>query len=170
MNYVVIINGTYGVGKTSVAKLIAKECNNNFVMMDPDEYYNQLIEQGQLLKIGWPMQSSKGYLREFRHKIEDTLKENNVVIPITITTEICKCEMYDYLNSVTDIVQIVLFADDEIVINRIDNDKERSKEFAKENMAANKLFLEKNFPGAIWLDTSSKSAEELADIVISLLS
>lgn len=169
MNYVVIINGTYGIGKTSVAKLIAKNDKKNFVMMDPDEYYNHLAEKGATIFIGWPMQNSKIYLKDFRCKVEKALEDSSVVIPITISTDVCKKELYDYLKSIADVVQIVLYADNEVVIKRIKSDIGRSKEFSKERLEENVAFINKHFSDANWIDTTTKSIEEVANHIITLL-
>ena len=66
MNRIILINGTYGVGKTTIAKSIMNNNDENFVVLDPDEDYNELVEKGMLYMLGWPMQTSKVYLRYFR--------------------------------------------------------------------------------------------------------
>lgn len=169
MNYVAVINGTYGIGKTSVANIIAQNDTNNFVMMDPDEYYNQLAKKGATFFIGWPMQNSKIYLMYFRCKVEKALEGSNVIIPITISTDVCKKELYDYFESITDIVHIVLHADEDVVIKRIENDVGRSKEFSKEKLEGNMVFIKKHFSDANWIDTTTKSIEEVVNHIIPLL-
>lgn len=169
LKQVLLINGTYGVGKTTVANLIVKSEYQEFIMMDPDEYYCELATKGLLPFIGWPMQASKIFLTYFKNKLDFSLKENNVVIPVTISTEICKTELYDYLKDTTELIHVILFADDEVVIKRINNDIGRSKDFSKENLHNNLLFMKKYFLNANWIDTTTKSVEEVANDIIRLL-
>lgn len=52
MNRIILINGTYGVGKTTIAKSIMNNNDENFVLLDPDEDYNELVEKGMLYNVG----------------------------------------------------------------------------------------------------------------------
>lgn len=169
MNRVLIINGTYGIGKTTTSKLIKDYYGNIIEMLDPDQYYNELVKKGLLFLIGWPMQNSHLYLKAFRSKVDAIIKEKSVVIPVTISTDICKKELYDYLCERTELIHIILDASDDVIIDRINKDKDRSKEFSKENIAQNKEFLIHNFPDAIWIDTSEKDKEKVAEEIVSLL-
>ena len=169
MNRIILINGTYGVGKTTIAKSIMNNNDENFVLLDPDEDYNELVEKGMLYMLGWPMQTSKVYLRNFRQKVEIAVKEKNVIIPMTISTDICRREVYDYLIKNTDTIHVILSADEKVIVDRINKDVGRSKNFSKDSIKNNILYLKNNFIGSIWIDTSSKSIDSVANEIILLI-
>ena len=169
MNRVLIINGTYGIGKTTTSKLLKDYYKNTIEVLDPDHYYNELVKTNLFFLIGWSMQKSHLYLKFFRSKVDAVIKEKSVVIPITISTDICKKELYDYLSERTELIHIILDASDDVIIDRINKDKGRAKEFSKESIVQNKEFLICNFPDAIWIDTSTKDKEKVAEEIIALL-
>ena len=115
------------------------------------------------------MQTSKVYLRYFRQKVEIAVKEKNVIIPMTISTDICRREVYDYLIKNTDTIHVILSADEKVIVDRINKDVGRSKNFSKDSIKNNILYLKNNFIGSIWIDTSSKSIDSVANEIILLI-
>lgn len=86
---------------------------------------------------------------------------------MALTQPECKEKLFEYLINVgTDIVHIILTADEEIIKVRIDGDEHRDKEYALEYLKPYVGFLDKNYKDAIRINTKNKDIGDIADEII----
>lgn len=168
MNKIIFINGTYGVGKTTVAKSI--ECiNNKIKCLDPDAYYYELLKKYGPF-IGWPAQTSILLIKYLREIIEENIKYKDIVIPMTLTTDYSKKELLEYYQSygIAEVIHIILCMDKDALVKRIKNDASRDQEFALQNIDGNIKYLNDNYYNAIRIHIDSLNAENLAKKILKI--
>lgn len=179
---IIWIDGTYGVGKTAVAKRLKEKFpDGNIELLESDYYSNEVLKRlveeakanNSFPKIGGTLpQNNIDFIKEFREMIEGKIqKENkNVIVDMALTRKECKEELFDYLKSKgANIAHIILTADEDIIRERIRNDGSRIKEIALDWLAQNMVFLDNNFPDAIRIKTDNRSINdvvaEIADVI-----
>lgn len=166
MNKIIIINDPYGIGKTTIANKLSELFGDDVVCIDPDLYYNELVQKNfNLFLCGWPVQNNSLFLKYFRGIVEENLKIKNVVIPMAITFELCKNELLNYICAKTNVIHIVLDSDKQSLIQRINNDTKRNKDFSLEHMEESINYINENFSDVIHIDTTNKSIMEIACII-----
>ena len=167
MKRAIFINGTYGVGKSTLANTISELLNGQVECVDPDLYYNNLVKKDMaFLFFGWPIQKNEMFLRGFREIILDKLQDKEIIIPIAITTEICKKELLDYISKKTEIIHMVLEANEESLFQRIKSDVNRNKDFSIENIKNNNVYIKKNFEKVVHINTTNESIVKIANLII----
>ena len=169
MKRIILIDGPYGIGKTTVAKRVVELSGEALECIDPDFYYNGLVEKNPaFILMGWPIQHNKTFIVYFRGLVEERLRGKEIIIPMSITTELCKTDLLDYFRAKTELIHIVLEADKESLLYRIECDSNRDKEFAINNVENCLHFIEKNLFEAVRINTSNRSVDEIADEIIKL--
>ena len=73
------------------------------------------------------------------------------------------------LSDGNDIIHIILIADEEIIKSRIENDNNRDKVFALNNLKNNLIFLNSNFNDAIRIKTNNRSVGDIVDEIIGII-
>lgn len=176
---IIWIDGTYGVGKTTVAMKIKESfSDDNVELLESDYFSNEslkrVVEEAKanncFPNIGGTLpQNNMRFLREFRELIEEKTKntDKNLIVDMALTMKECKEELYDRLKSDgKSIVHIVLTADEDTIKSRIKNDENRIKETALEWLTQNIAFLDENYPDAIRIKTDSRDVDDIATEVI----
>lgn len=179
---IILINGTYGVGKTTVAlKLKERLLNDEAELLESDvvdeKGVKDIVEEAKKSN-GFPHtngtlpQNSKKFIQEFRKIAEEKSKDSNkkLILDMALTTKESKEGIYDYLiNANRNIVHIILTANEETIISRIKNDNERQKEIALDYLKENLTFLENNFNSAIRIKTDNRSVSDITDDIITIV-
>ena len=170
---IIWLDGTYGVGKTTVAnKLKEKFTDNDFDILDSDEYFTNMSENFGLGGGCWP-QNNKRFIVYFRQVIEDKLKNSNkdLIIVMALTQTECKEMLFEYLvNKYNNIKiwHIILVASKEEIISRINADAERDTTTALRLLQNNIYFLENNYSDAIRIDTNNKNVFDIASNIFDI--
>lgn len=171
---IIWIDGTYGVGKTTVAfKLKEMLSNNNACLLESDSSYQEMKESNAYLALGGTSpQNNFNFINKFKNEINDLLTDTKriIIVDMSLTQLECKENIFDFLSKENNILHFILTANKDFIKLRIKNDKNREdKVFALENLDLNLLFLENNFKDAIWIDVENKNSEDIAKIIIKYI-
>lgn len=177
---IVWINGTYGVGKTTVARALREMFPANEVeLLELDNYADMILER--ILKkqqksnclysdidgmSQWDMQ----YFEEFRKMIEEKAHKT-VVVDTAITEKACKNIVYDYLlDKYPGLLHIILVADEELIKSRIKGDNERNdKSFALVHLKGSVSFMDENFNEAIRVKTDNRDVYDIVREIMEIV-
>lgn len=166
---IIWLDGTYGVGKSSVAEEIQKKCSyiENF---DSDDYYQKMLKKGFGIGGGVTLQTNEKLLKNLKAEIEKmaSAKYAPLIIQMALTDKKCKEILFDELRKKLNIFHIVLTANRDTITSRIESNAGRDKEFAKGKLVSNMEFLSTNFPDAIEISTENRSASDTADEIIAI--
>lgn len=158
------LNGTYGVGKTSVAYALTKLYSGNSKVIDPDILWLNTIKKDNSIIFGdgaYPQNNIK-----FLNTLNKVIKENIdnytglLIIPMSITEDLSYNKVIK--NHKNNIIHIVLLADEDIVKKRITKDKNRDQSFSIISLKENNNFLKNRTSDTIYVDTSNMSIKEVA--------
>lgn len=164
MNKLILLDGTYGVGKTTVALQICSVPDNMYICIDPDEIFNNNLEKYMIH--GWPAANNSLIKRNVRNEVKDRIQNVNIVIPLTLNTQLYVDGWTNLFSDIADVRHVILFADTEIVKNRIVNDVGRDKDFALEQLHNNDNYYRRDFEGDVKIDTSDLTTEEVAEKIM----
>lgn len=170
---IILINGTYGVGKTTTSLLLHQKLSiKNFELLNADKYYIKMIKKNNYLALGTGTtpQTNLNFLTLIKNEINN-LYEKNIIIDMSITTEIAKKEIYDYIsNKKIKFVHFILTANKKNIIKRIKNDENRTdKNLAIIELNNNILFLQQNFKNDKFINTNKKSTNLIVNTIIKQL-
>lgn len=172
---IILINGTYGVGKSSVSKTIQRLIGNGKVaFFDPDGLY-QNIKKEIFYDIilnggGVNPQNNLTFLDRVKKELKAFINRDIMcVIPMAVTTKESLEIIWKYLYTNEKMFfHFILEANESVITERIISDIERKqKELALEQLQLNTSFLESNFTDAIRIDTNCKEVEEVANEIIN---
>lgn len=166
---IIWINGAYGVGKTTTAKMlkrkITKGKKGKVKILNSDCYFNCFVKKNLLLVYGGTLpQNNLNFIKYFKEIIEKEIKYNILIIDMALTEKECKSLLFEPLNDTYDILHIILTGSDEIIKSRINSDKtsERDISFLPSNLE----FLKNNFDDAIRIDTSKKKPDAIVTEIL----
>ena len=174
---IVFINGTYGVGKTSVAEEMQRHITDiKTIIFDPDELYQNMAEEIFFDVInnrgGMAPQNNKMFLNRVKEKLLP-YKDMNVlcIVPMALTTKETIEIVWESLNDNSKaIFHFILEADESIIEERINSDEGRKqKEKALGELQSNTIFLNNNFIEAIRINTNNKSVKEVANEIMNMI-
>ena len=164
----VLINGTYAVGKTTVARILEESfLDSSFEVFDPDgfDFENLLNEKEQLAILlgGTDLLTKPIYLYLIRNEIQSRLlKSKSVIVPITMANEAGKKIIIDYfIGQGFQLLHFILQASRETILDRMRNQKERDESLVLNLTAKNIAFLNK-YLDAIKIDTENKTPYQVA--------
>ena len=165
------IDGTCGIGQSSVAKRIYELLlSDKVLLIESDECYKQFANQRPILAMfcGGTPQNNKAFLAELK-KIIINGQETSELLIIAMTTTMVECKeiLIDYFDKDDDFVHIILDADKDEIIERIQaDDKERQK---KENIADidRSINFLNEYADAIHVNTNGKSIDEVSKEIIT---
>ncbi len=168
---IIWINGTYGVGKTTVANEIAKIYTGRSKVLDPDNLWLSSLKKDPMIAFGdgtYP-QSNKNFITILSDKIH-TITSNYdglIIIPMAITEK----TSYDtFINTnQADIKHFILEANTDILNKRICNNIGRDINLATSSMEKNIAFLN-SITNAIHIETSNLLPDEVANYIIGIIS
>ena len=186
---IIWLNGTYGVGKTSVAREIkSKIFNQNAVVLESDDFFESMAKEiydDMILNGGGAIpQNNKLFLERFKEKLELYMNSETICIVSNVylgyiflvsslTMALTEKEsieiLWDYLlQNSSDVCQFILEAEETIIEKRVKSDTKREqKDFALYELSRNIKFLDKNFKNIERIDTNNKTVENIAELIIS---
>ncbi len=167
MSKIIILDGTYGVGKTTVAHSICEISNGEYICIDPDEYYNSNLEDYFLF--GWPVQSNKAILSKIRKEIEEKKLNNNIVIPLTINSSKYRQMWIGSFQDLAELYHIVLMAEKKQIINHINSDVHRDMSFAMESLDDNLRYYQGEIEGSIKIETTNVIPQMIANKILEIV-
>lgn len=180
---IIWIDGTYGVGKTEVAKRLKERFSDNKAELLEADYYSEeslkrLVEEAKANNsfphIGGTLpQNNMRFIQEFRELIEEKSKnsEKYLIVDMALTMQECKKELFDRLKKGNkDILHIILTADNETIKARVKSDKSRMKDIALDWLANNVTFLDNNFPDALRIKTDNRNIDDIVTEVVKAAS
>ena len=172
-NMIIWIDGTYGVGKTTVASKIKEMLSkNNVYLLESDSSYQEMKDSNAYLALGGAFpQNNLNFINKFKNEIDELLTDSKriIIVDMSLTQKECKEGLFDHLTA-DNILHFILTASKEFIKLRILNDNKREeKVFALEHLDENLLFLENNFKDAIWIDVENKNSEDIAKIIIKYI-
>ena len=168
---IIWLNGTFGVGKTTIAcKINELLASNKFEILEADEYYNEMKKENPMLLLGGALpQNNKNFIERFKKVIKEKMENENknLIIVMSITENECKEKLYECLkNNNCDIFHFILTANEETIKTRIEKDNNRDKSFALTFLKSNIIFLNNNFKDAIRINTDDKNVNEIAKEIL----
>jgi len=174
---IIWINGAFGIGKSTVAKEVHKILGKNkSLIYEPDEDFIPFLKnQSNIIHSGGTLpQNNINFIIQIRQKIYKLVSKETqriLIIPMSITEEICKVELLDYLekNNI-QIKHIILTAEKNTIKNRIQEDSiNRDKTLANVFLESNIKFIENTFHKIEKINTEEKTIKEIATEIIDLL-
>ena len=167
----IIINGSYGVGKTTVSKKLLKVINNNqWVLLKSDCCWNEMVNKKPELALGGTVTSSNSnFLKYYRCKIENSLYEKNVIIDLTINNDLAKKMIVDYfITNGIDVIVFIIKSSYEIVLERTKND-DREDEWLLKQYNDNERIINELFKDSVLIDTSNLTIDETTNIIFDII-
>ena len=161
------IDGTYGVGKTTVARILEEKINSKVVFIDSDSYYLEFAQKYPYCTMfgGSLPQINKSYLNDFKKYIEQNI-DNDMVIVMCLSTIECDEILVKYFKEYTHKHYILCVGKDEFE-KRIEVDgSHRDKGTARFYYDTNSKYHDK-YSEAIRIETDGISPEEVAQKIIS---
>ena len=167
---IIWIDGTYGVGKTSVGICLQK-IHPDLILMDSDEYFSRFlkdkISRGDISVIfgGTLPQNKVDFLNYFRDEIIKVM-DKTVIVTMTLSTKesedllVRKCAVAG-----TDFEHIILEASVDVIEKRISADDNRDKSFSESYMHDNLRYLNSHYKSAFRINTDNRSSKEVAILI-----
>lgn len=161
------LDGVYGVGKTSVAeKVLEKLSEDTITILDADLYW----QEGFCLSRFTAPQCDIEFIPFFYRIIKEQLEHKNksIIVVMALTERECKEGLLEKLQDEgIEVTHIILTANSETIISRIEQGDADSKAFRMMKLKWNLSFLEQNYKDAVRIDTNDKSADMVADEIVS---
>lgn len=170
---IIWLDGTYGIGKTTVAEQLKKVLQNkNIKFLNSDYLYTEIIKRDSLSGGGAVPQNNINFLRVIRNEIQEELVSTDgiLIIDMALTQKESKELLFDYLkNEGIAIKHFILTASINTIKKRIENSENRDKVLAYSYLEQNIHFLNSNYDDAIRIDTENKNSNEIAKEIIKYL-
>lgn len=179
---IVWINGVTGVGKSHVAKELAKQLSDkNVEYLESDLYWIEFLKsnssQNDIIKAysGFYPYYNKYFLSMFRNVLEKNMKDlgKMPIVSMSLVTELCERGLLDYFkNKKNDMFHIILEAQEETIISRIENDPirdESAQRQQKSNVSWQIVYLENKYPDAVRINTEDKTIDEIVGDILTLM-
>ena len=166
---IVWIDGTFGVGKTSVAKAITDKISNAFVL-EFDELYMRYKAKSIFDVFGERYPEAKKYLIDaLISEMMEIIQQGQydyLIIPIALINDYCKEKLVD---GFSDYFHIILNASYENLFKRINNQENRDVDLALTYRPTAIAYLENHYPDAYRIDTNNKNTDSIADEIIEII-
>ena len=160
---IIWIDGPYGIGKTNVAvRIYDKLKKEKIELINSDNYYHKIIKEIAIFGGGTLPQNNKLFLNRFRKIIEEKISDSSKIIIIDMAVTEPECNH-------SNIFHFILRASLNDIKKRIINDQDRDKENSLYYLDSSMMFLQNNFKNDIWIDTSNKNIDEIAERIIAYI-
>lgn len=170
---IIWIDGTYGVGKTSVAMKIQEKLNEEKVeVLESDCFYRDMIRNNPLIGGGTLPQNNVKFIEYFKNRIEEKIENSykDLIIVMSLTQKECKELLFDYFMKKDILMKhFILTANTETIKLRIKSNKNRDIELANNYLKPNMTFLTSNYQDAIVINTENKNIAKVAEEIIELI-
>lgn len=163
---IIWINGTYGVGKTSVANILHHIFKEKSIVLESDLYFSEYLKVNLFKGGGVYPQTNIKFMEFFREIINRYNKEKEIVIvPMAACTIEAKNILIDYYRK-QEFIHVVLTANETSLNKRIINDENRDKELALRKSKKNNKFLVDYYPKNEFIDTSGLTEMNVVEIIV----
>ena len=177
MNMIIWIDGANGVGKSHVAKKLAKFlADRNAEYVESDQYWTEFLQNDQNnIFTGFAPYYNQKFLNLLREVLEEKVYNGGKmpIVSVSLVDKLCERELLDYFEKKNiSMLHIILEAKKETIISRIDNDLIRDKnmrEHQKHNVDEQMRYLNNEYPNAVRFNTEDKTLEEIVDEILTLL-
>ena len=172
---IIWIDGTYGIGKSTVAQEIKEKISDTEIeILDSDYYYQEMIKENGFLALGGTLpQNNQNFIKRFKKVLVEKIEHQDkklIIIVMSVTQPECKEQIFDVLSAEnSELLHIILTAKKETIEARIQLDENRDKGFSLQWLEFNQNFLEKNFDNALRISTENKSSNDIADEIIQCI-
>ena len=166
---IIWIDGTFGSGKTAVSNAITEKLSNAYLL----EFDLLQLKYKQPFKYGALYPEARKYLIEalIKEMQEVIQKEcyDYLIIPIALINDYCNERLI--INGFTDIKShhFILTSTNEILIQLINNQKNRDINLAMTYMDQAIKYLNNHYSQAIRIDTSNMSINDVAKKIVQLI-
>ena len=170
---ILCLDGPYGVGKTTIAnKIKEKFISKDLIILESDYYYQEWFKENpELFLFGGTMpQNNQRFVSMFRDVIKETASNPNqlIISDMALTDDVSRKGIIDELCSEGyDVKHIILTADKDTILERIENDKNRDQSFAHQWLPVQLSYLENI--DATKVETEGRSIDDIADLIISII-
>lgn len=164
---IIWLDGTYGVGKTTVARLIEEKFDKKIMYIESDAYYREFAKKYPYATMfcGALPQTNKAFLNDFKKYIEENI-ESDMLIVMTLSTVECDEILISHFRNQTS-KHYILSVDKSELEKRIDTDgPHRDKALARYYYDINTKYYV-NYKDAIRIKTDDMTPEEVAEFIIS---
>ena len=168
---IIWIDGTFGSGKTTVAKVIAGKISNaNLLEFDFLQLKYKPSCISDILGLRYP--EAKRYLVEALVKeMQEILQEGiyeYLIIPIALINDYCNEKLITGFSDVEN-YHFILTASRDVWYKRISEQENRDVDLALSYETQAKMYLETHYSEAIWIDTSNMTIDSVADKIIEII-
>ncbi len=168
----IVINGSFGVGKSTICKNLIKELGKKeWIYLESDYYYIKMVEEdmNKALGTGTTPSTNEKFLRYYQELIIEEMNNKNVIVDLTINNYKAKDYIIDYLTKNDfKIIQIILESSQDKVLERTKNDNRECIELLY-TYDENKKAFDELFPDIKRIDTTSIGIEEVTNLVLDHL-
>lgn len=181
MSMIVWLDGTFGVGKSTVAsKIVEKLSDRQVKYLDSDFYWSEFLKKlfAKTTKFYFPKiegldpQNNKQFINRFKYLIKEEAKDTDklIIIAMALTQKECKEGLLDCLiQQGMHVLHIILLADIKTIQLHVAHDSDARKRKALEDFASNISFFQNNFEKALRFQVDNKTADEIADNIIEMI-
>ena len=166
MNKLILLDGTYGVGKSTVAHCICK-INDSYVCVDPDEYYNNYGKR--YFKYGGPASNNSALRTDIQKIVKEIILNRNVIIPVTLFNQELMDTWMELFSDIAEVKHFVLYADKKTIEDRINHDEGRDKGFALDSLDNNVRYYHNITIDSPKINTSDLTPEETPKRILELV-
>lgn len=163
------IDGTFGVGKTTIAELLCERLSSVYKaeVIESDYYFEEMAKQSPILAFGGiTPQDNPNFISFFRGVLDNKRFCDNmiIIVPMALTCPASKEGLYDYYKENESLfLHFVLSADEETIRSRIINDDSRDKQMALTFLSSNIEFLNESYPSAEFIDTTKRCKNDIVE-------
>ncbi|MCR5457086.1 MAG: zeta toxin family protein [Clostridiales bacterium] len=172
---IVCLDGAYGVGKTTVAKVVKKKLFwKNVEILDSDYYYMSWIKESPLQFVfgGTAPQFNANFISKYLKLIEEKAIDSGRIIISVMSLSDDACVnglLYALQDKGYDVKHIILTASLDVLKQRVDNRPKDEKIFAISNIELQLHYFDKEFKDAFRINTEEKSVEVIANEIIQII-
>lgn len=165
---IIWIDGTFGSGKTAVASIIAKKLRNVY-LLEFDALQIKYKPNSILDFWGERYPEAKKYLIDaLINEIQTIIQGGNydyLIIPIALINDYCNEKLVKGFADIES-YHFILTAVNEILYQRINNQKNRDVDLAVTYMPNAIMYLNNHYSDAFRIDTSNMNVENVAEKII----
>lgn len=171
---IIWINGTYGVGKTTVIEKIEQKLGSNKCKVISSDEFCENNKEIFALGGGCYPQNNVNFNNKFKKHLDDVVNSNQckyIIVDMALTDVVCVENLFNhFLNSEKPLIHIILEASKKNLLLRLEKDKKRDYQEMIAWIDNNLNFLKNNFLDAIRINTDNNSVDEIVEEIVKIIS